>query len=100
MSKVGHHGNGDYELTITPEDDLKYVVNLIKQSYEFNSNIPSLPSYAGKKFDEMTQEDQEKYKKDRAARFTWEEGDLQLVGHEPLTEEEKNLVKKIKESEK
>ena len=33
----GHHGNGDYEITLTPDDDLDYLMTLIKQSYKINS---------------------------------------------------------------
>lgn len=38
-------------------------------------------------------------KQNPADRFTWKEGDLKYVGHEPLTDEQKELVKKIKEDE-
>ncbi len=37
VSNKGHHGNGDYEITLTLEEDLNYVMTLIKQSYEINS---------------------------------------------------------------
>lgn len=37
VSKLGHYGNGDYELTITPKDNLDYAMTLIRQSYEYNS---------------------------------------------------------------
>ncbi|MBZ2164503.1 DUF5655 domain-containing protein [Methanobacterium spitsbergense] len=37
VSNTGHHGNGDYEISITPEDDLDYLMTLIKQSYNLNS---------------------------------------------------------------
>lgn len=33
VSKIGHWGNGDYELTVKPETDLDYLMTLIKQSY-------------------------------------------------------------------
>jgi len=32
-------------------------------------------------------------------RFTWEEGDLVKIGHEPLTEDEKALAESIKKQE-
>ena len=38
VSSTGHHGNGDYEITLTPEDDLDYSMTLIKQSYKNNSS--------------------------------------------------------------
>ena len=37
ISKVGHWGNGDYELKIKPGDDLDYLMTIIKQSYKINS---------------------------------------------------------------
>ncbi len=37
VSSTGHHGNGDYEITLTPDDDLDYLMTLIKQSYKKNS---------------------------------------------------------------
>lgn len=33
VSKIGHHGNGDYEITINSDSDIEYVVSLIRQSY-------------------------------------------------------------------
>ena len=33
VSKTGHWGNGDYELTISDADKMDYVLSLIKQSY-------------------------------------------------------------------
>lgn len=37
VSKIGHWGNGDYEIKITPKTDLDYTITLIKQSYKKNS---------------------------------------------------------------
>ena len=37
VSVIGHHGNGDYDIILTPEDDLDYLIDLIKQSYNENS---------------------------------------------------------------
>ena len=37
VSKTGHWGNGDYEISITNSDDLEYISSLIKQSYKKNS---------------------------------------------------------------
>lgn len=34
VSNVGHYGNGDYEVRITKESDLDYLMVLIKQSYK------------------------------------------------------------------
>ena len=36
VSNVGHHGNGDYSLTISSENEIDDVLNLIKQSFEYN----------------------------------------------------------------
>ncbi len=33
ISSVGHWGNGDYELKLFKEDDLDYILSLVKQSY-------------------------------------------------------------------
>jgi hypothetical protein len=46
----------------------------------------------------MTSTEQEQYKKDRAARFTWEEGDIQVIANEPLTDEEKKFVADLKKA--
>jgi predicted transport protein len=34
MSSQGHWGNGDYMITIYPNDDLDYVMFLVNQSYK------------------------------------------------------------------
>ncbi len=34
VSKIGHWGNGDYEIIIKPNSDLDYIMTLIKQSYK------------------------------------------------------------------
>ena len=34
VSNIGHWGNGDYDLTISNEQEIGYVLSLIKQSYE------------------------------------------------------------------
>lgn len=36
MSKTGHHGNGDYVVEISNEDDIENVIPLIKQSLKVN----------------------------------------------------------------
>lgn len=33
---IGHWGNGDYEITLSDEDEIDYVMSLIRQSYELN----------------------------------------------------------------
>lgn len=33
VSHIGHHGIGDYECHINNDDDIKYIISLIKQSY-------------------------------------------------------------------
>ncbi len=37
VSEVGHWGLGDYEISIKPDDDLDYLMTLIRQSYKENS---------------------------------------------------------------
>ena len=37
VSQIGHWGNGDYELHISNDEDLDYILLLIKQSYKKNS---------------------------------------------------------------
>jgi len=37
VSQIGHWGNGDYQLRISNEDDLDYILSLVKQSYKKNS---------------------------------------------------------------
>ena len=34
VSNIGHFGNGDYDLTISNEQEIDYVLSLIKQSYD------------------------------------------------------------------
>lgn len=34
VSRIGHHGNGDYELTVKSADKLDYVLTLIRQAYQ------------------------------------------------------------------
>jgi len=34
VSEIGHYGNGDYDLSITKDSDLDYIMYLIKQSYK------------------------------------------------------------------
>ena len=36
VSKLGHYGNGDYELQVSNDDDLEYISSLIKQSKKRN----------------------------------------------------------------
>lgn len=37
VSDIGHQGNGDYDLTLSNEKEIEYVLTLITQSYKFNS---------------------------------------------------------------
>lgn len=36
VSSIGHWGNGDYEIKLHNDDDIEYVLSLIKQSYKQN----------------------------------------------------------------
>ncbi len=36
VSSIGHWGNGDYEIQVKNDDDLEYIISLIKQSYRKN----------------------------------------------------------------
>lgn len=36
VSNIGHWGNGDYEIQVKNDDDLEYIISLIKQSYKKN----------------------------------------------------------------
>jgi predicted transport protein len=36
ISEKGHHGNGDYEMTIASESEINSALQLIRQSYEYN----------------------------------------------------------------
>lgn len=38
VSKIGHYGNGDYEIQTDNDDNFDYVLSLIKQSYKKNKN--------------------------------------------------------------
>ncbi len=37
VSKIGHHGNGDYEITVTDDNDIEYIISLIRQVYNQNT---------------------------------------------------------------
>jgi predicted transport protein len=37
VSEVGHWGNGDYEIQLSTDDELEYIISLIRQSYKVNS---------------------------------------------------------------
>jgi predicted transport protein len=37
VSKTGHWGNGDYELQIDSDDELEYIMSLVRQSLKKNS---------------------------------------------------------------
>jgi len=36
VSNVGHWGNGDYQIQITSDNELEYIVSLVRQSYKLN----------------------------------------------------------------
>jgi predicted transport protein len=36
VSNIGHWGNGDYEIKVTTDKNLEYILSLIRQSYEMN----------------------------------------------------------------
>jgi len=37
VSKIGHFGNGDYDVSLTNDEDFEYIMSLIKQSIKKNS---------------------------------------------------------------
>jgi predicted transport protein len=37
VSKIGHWGNGDYEIQISNDEDIEYIYSLIKQLYKRKS---------------------------------------------------------------
>lgn len=37
VSNIGHWGNGDYEMQVKDDENLEYIISLIKQSYRKNS---------------------------------------------------------------
>ena len=37
VSSIGHWGNGDYEMIIKNDDELEYIISLVRQSYKINS---------------------------------------------------------------
>ena len=37
VSKIGHYGNGDYEIKVNGDTDLDYLMVMIKQSYNSKS---------------------------------------------------------------
>ncbi len=36
VSSIGHWGNGDYEIAIRTDEDIEYIMSLIKQSLRKN----------------------------------------------------------------
>lgn len=73
------------------------VNNICERDFD---KLKKIPSYVGKNPRDMTPKDKKEYEQHLRDKFTWQEGDLGYVGNEPLTEEEKELVRKLKESEK
>lgn len=37
VSKIGHWGNGDYEIQVNNDENIDYIIGLVKQSYKKNS---------------------------------------------------------------
>lgn len=37
VSNIGHHGNGDYEITVCDDNNIEYIISLVRQVY--NQNI-------------------------------------------------------------
>lgn len=37
ISEVGHWGNGDYQIQVSSDDELEYIISLVRQSYKVNS---------------------------------------------------------------
>jgi predicted transport protein len=37
VAEIGHWGNGDYEIQFKTDDDLEYIISLVRQSFKFNS---------------------------------------------------------------
>jgi hypothetical protein len=61
--------------------------------------LKKVPSWVGKNPEDMTSEEKKEYEQRLRDKFTWQEGDLVKVGWEPLTEEEKELVKALNKKE-
>lgn len=38
VSTTGHWGNEDYEIQISDDENLEYIISLIKQCYKLNRN--------------------------------------------------------------
>lgn len=36
VSKIGHWGNGDYEMYLKSEEEIEYIISLVRQSYKIN----------------------------------------------------------------
>lgn len=36
VSEVGHWGNGDYQIQISTDDELEYIISLVRQAYKLN----------------------------------------------------------------
>lgn len=68
---------------------------LMKKRYE--SILMINPSDSSS--EDMTDDERKKYEQSMRDKFTWKEGDLEYVGWEPLTEEEKRLVAALKKAD-
>ncbi|PIN95133.1 hypothetical protein COU53_00885 [Candidatus Pacearchaeota archaeon CG10_big_fil_rev_8_21_14_0_10_30_48] len=36
VSRIGHHGTGDFEITFSSKKDIPYIMNIIKKAYEYD----------------------------------------------------------------
>jgi len=82
-----------------PEKHFQKILKSLKIPTKCHQHNIKLPSWAGKKYDDMTPNEQEEYQEHLRRKFTWEEGDLEFIGYAPLTEDEKELVESIKKQE-
>ena len=39
VSEIGHYGYGDYEIVVSPDSDLDYLMSCIKQAYKYHTNL-------------------------------------------------------------
>jgi predicted transport protein len=37
IAEIGHWGNGDYQIQFNTDDDLEYIISLVRQSFKINS---------------------------------------------------------------
>lgn len=71
------------------------VNNICKQDFDKFKK----PNRIKKSLEDMTEEKRNAYEILMRDKFTWKEGDLEYVGWEPLTEDEKKLVESLKKED-